>query len=89
MNLTEITGIAASIFTSSTLIPQLIKILREKNAEGTSRLMLAVLFTGLLLWVVYGIQKDDLIITVANAFSLLINLLTVFLTWKYREGRGR
>lgn len=89
MNLTEITGIAASIFTSSTLIPQLIKILREKNAEGTSRLMLAVLFTGLLLWVVYGIQKDDLIIIVANAFSLLMNLLTFFLTWKYREGRGR
>jgi MtN3 and saliva related transmembrane protein len=89
MSLTEITGIAASIFTSSTLIPQVIKIIRERDAEGTSYVMLLVLFAGLSLWVVYGTMKNDWIIIIANGFSLLINMVTIVLKWKFgRPTRG-
>lgn len=84
METAEITGIAASVFTSSTLIPQLIKILKEKKADGTSILMLLVLFTGLSLWVAYGVMKNDLIIIVANSFSLLVNTVTLFARVRYR-----
>lgn len=83
MPYTEITGIAASIFTSSTLIPQLVKIARERNAEGTSYVMLLVLFAGLALWVAYGIMKNDWIIIIANSFSLLVNAITIVLKWRF------
>ena len=88
MSLTHIIGIAASVFTSSTLLPQLIKIVKEKNADGTSYGMLFVLFIGLSLWIWYGISKDDLIIIIANAFSLFINLIVAVLTIKYRKSPG-
>jgi MtN3 and saliva related transmembrane protein len=78
-------GIAASTFTSLTLLPQLIKIVRERDAEGTSYLMLVVLFIGLSLWIVYGVLKDDLIIIVANSVSLLINILTGVFTFIHRR----
>jgi MtN3 and saliva related transmembrane protein len=83
LNTTEITGVAASIFTSSTLIPQFAKIVREKNAEGTSYLMLLVLFVGLALWVAYGVMKDDWIIIIANGFSLLVNIATIVARWRF------
>jgi MtN3 and saliva related transmembrane protein len=88
LSLTHIIGIAASVFTSSTLLPQLVKIVKEKNADGTSYGMLLVLFIGLSLWIWYGIKKDDLIIIIANAFSLLINLIVAVLTIMYRKKAG-
>jgi MtN3 and saliva related transmembrane protein len=81
-----LTGIAASVFTSLTLLPQLIKIIREKNAEGTSWLMLVILFIGLTLWIIYGVMKKDMIIVAANALSLVITVLTGILAARHRGG---
>jgi MtN3 and saliva related transmembrane protein len=84
MNTTEIIGILASIFTATALIPQLIKLVREKKSENISLGMMAVLFIGLVFWVWYGFMKDDWIIIISNAFSLLINIITVILSIKYK-----
>lgn len=81
--LTEVTGVAASLFTSVALLPQLVKILREKNAEGISWLMLFSLFVGLGLWIVYGCMKSDLIISISNAFAWLVNATVMILTRKF------
>jgi len=88
LDLNTIIGIAASTFTSLTLLPQLIKIIREKDAEGTSYLMLLVLFIGLSLWIVYGCMKSDPIIIVANAVSLAINITTGVFTFIHRRHPG-
>ena len=85
MDFTSIIGIGASIFTATSLLPQLIKLLKEKKAEDVSTGMLAVLLTGLVLWIWYGIRKEDLIILIANSFSLLVNVITLVLTLKYKS----
>ena len=85
MNLTTLVGILASIFTSTSLLPQLIKIIREKKAENISLWMLAVLFTGLSGWIVYGILKNDWIIIAANSFSLVLNILITVFSIKYKQ----
>jgi MtN3 and saliva related transmembrane protein len=87
MELSVITGLVASVFTSAALIPQLVKIIKEKNGEGTSYGMLIVLFTGLSLWVLYGVQKQDIVIVGANSFSLLVNVSVGFFTFRYRNRR--
>lgn len=84
MGFETIIGIGASVFTSTSLIPQLIKILKEKKSKDISIVMLAVLFTGLALWVWYGSLKGDLIIIISNAFALLINLLIGILVIYYK-----
>lgn len=78
-------GVSASVFTALSLFPQLVKIYREKKAAGVSALMLATLFTGLSLWVIYGIIKEDMIITVSNGVSLLINAMIGILMFRYRR----
>lgn len=84
MDFETIVGVGASAFTATSLIPQLIKLLKEKKSKDISVVMLAVLFAGLALWVWYGFLKQDLIIVVSNVFALLINLLIGILTLYYK-----
>ena len=78
-------GIAAGIFTGTSMLPQLFKTVKEKNADGISPAMLAVLMIGLALWVWYGIEKEDWPIIITNAFSFLVNLAISILRLAYRK----
>lgn len=85
VNLTTVIGLLASILTSVSLLPQLLKISKEKKAGDISLAMLAILFSGLSLWVYYGVLKEDWILIVANLVSLLLNGFIVVLTLKYKK----
>jgi MtN3 and saliva related transmembrane protein len=68
-------GISAGILTGVSLLPQLLKIIKEKRADGISFGMLTVLLVGLCLWILYGALKKDYPIIVTNSFSLLMNVV--------------
>jgi MtN3 and saliva related transmembrane protein len=76
--------IGAGILTSVSLIPQLVKIIREKKAENISYGMLLTLLAGLGCWVWYGLLKEDLPIIITNVFSFLVNALVIGFTVKYK-----
>jgi MtN3 and saliva related transmembrane protein len=57
-NQIEYVGIVAGIFTAMSLLPQLIKLLREKKAEDISLFFLIVLFIGLGFWIWYGFLRS-------------------------------
>jgi MtN3 and saliva related transmembrane protein len=82
-------GLAASICTGIAMLPQLIKTFKEKKPGDISYMMLAVLMVGLAIWVWYGFVKEDWIIIISNAFSLLINLLIVSLNVFYKQQKKR
>jgi|KBSMisStaDraftv2_1062788.scaffolds.fasta_scaffold03203_4 MtN3 and saliva related transmembrane protein len=73
MNMETRIGLAASVLTTVSLLPQLVKIFRERKAESISSLWIAILFAGLLCWIFYGFLKKDLIIIISNIVSALIN----------------
>ena len=83
MDLTQIIGIAAGILTAISMLPQLIKIVKEKKAEDISITMLIVLIAGLSLWIAYGILRKDIPIVATNSFSVLVNITIVVLRIKY------
>ena len=70
----EVLGLVAGGITSVAMMPQLIKVIKEKNAEDISVVMLLVLITGLSLWVWYGILQNELPIILSNSFSVLVNI---------------
>jgi MtN3 and saliva related transmembrane protein len=87
MNSTTVIGIAASAFTGISLLPQLIKLVKEKKPADISMLMLATLFTGLALWIWYGCRINDPVIVVANTVSLSLNAAIVLVNGYYvRKG---
>lgn len=81
----NIIGIIAGVLTSVAMLPQLIKVLREKNTEDLSLGMLIVLVTGLSLWVWYGILKVEWPIIVSNAFAVLVNISLIICLVVYRK----
>jgi MtN3 and saliva related transmembrane protein len=83
MNWIEIVGLAAGIMTASSLVPQVIKTLKEKKAAEISIGMLTTLMIGLATWIVYGILRKDMPIILTNCFSLLMNITLLVLRLKY------
>ncbi|KAA5535864.1 SemiSWEET transporter [Paenimyroides baculatum] len=78
-------GTIAGILTSVSMIPQLIKVLKEKDVENLSWGMIAVLLIGVSLWVVYGIMKNELPIILSNGFSVLVNTILLIYYFKYKN----
>jgi len=84
---TQLIGIIAGICTGISMLPQLIKIIKEKKANDISWFMLFILLGGLAGWVWYGILKEDYPIIITNSFSFLVNVAIIFFTIRYRKRR--
>ncbi len=73
MNYVEILGLAAAALTTAANIPQAIKMIKTRSTKSISAVTYAMLFTGLVLWLIYGIYIDDLPIILANSISAAIS----------------
>ncbi len=63
-------GLVAGALTTSSCIPQAIKIVQTKSAKDVSTLFFALMSAGMALWLVYGMARADLAIVLWNAVSL-------------------
>ena len=85
MSTIEIVGIAAGVCTSVSLLPQLVRIIKRKNAEDISLFYLVILLFGLGLWVWYGFLRKDVPIMITNSISLTLNLTIIILGVKFKR----
>lgn len=83
----EVIGIAAGVCTAISMIPQIVKVIKEKKTEDISLFYLLVLLFGLGLWTYYGILKDDLPIIATNIFSIILNLTMITLNIVYTKSK--
>jgi MtN3 and saliva related transmembrane protein len=85
MEFIEILGLVAGICTSSSLLPQLIKTIKTKEAQDVSVFMFIVMLTGNSLWIYYGFAKSDFPIIATNFLALGLNIAMLVLKYKYRH----
>ncbi len=78
-------GTAAGVLTATAMLPQLLKMIKQKKAEDVSLGMLGVLIAGIGLWIYYGALKKDLPVLITNCFSIIVNLLLLFLSIRYKN----
>lgn len=78
-------GILASVFIATSLLPQVKKLTTEKQAGDISLGMLIILTIGQILWIIYGVMKNDWIIIISNSFSLLVDIVTLVLSVRYKK----
>ena len=81
----NILGLVAGGITSVAMLPQLIKVLKQKDVEDLSLLMILFLILGLSLWVWYGFIKEELPIILSNASAVLVNICLLICYLKYRK----
>ncbi len=81
-------GTLAGLCSMSSFVPQVLKILREKRAEGVSLHTYVVTVTGFVLWVVYGALLGSWPVAASNAVNVVLAGLILFLRRRYGEDAG-
>ncbi len=84
MELNDLLGISAGVLTSYSRVPQIVKTWKTRSAGGLSLKMYAMVCTGSLLWLIYGVMTGDLPITLASFIPLASNV--ILLVFRYRFG---
>jgi MtN3 and saliva related transmembrane protein len=77
-----IIGYIAGTLTTFASLPQLIKSLKEKDMSNISLAFVITFTTGLMLWLVYGILRNDYPIIVFNILSLMFWIPITYLKIK-------
>ena len=75
-------GYAGAFCTTISFLPQVVKVLREKDASALSLGMYLIFTFGVSLWLVYGLLKQDPVLIVANLVTLV--LVSIILICKIR-----
>lgn len=81
--LTLFIGGIAAILTSFCFMPQVIKMWKTKSVNDISLLMLWQILIGVVLWFVYGILQNDLILVIANSVSFVINFFGIIIYYQF------
>jgi MtN3 and saliva related transmembrane protein len=81
----SVIGVAAAILTTSSFLPQIIKAYRTKSMEDISRYLMSFFATGTVLWMIYGIFKNDWAIISANATATVFNVILLYMKFAYRK----
>jgi MtN3 and saliva related transmembrane protein len=85
MSMITLLGFAAGTLTTLSFIPQVHKAWLTKRCTDLSWTMLIAFGTGVVLWLAYGILLRAEPIIVANAVTLALILLLLYLKWKYHD----
>lgn len=84
MPFVNILGFASGAVTTLIFLPQVIKTWKEKSAKDISLLMFVIAAVNDVMWIVYGILKPDIVITLTNAVVLVMALTMIYFKLRYR-----
>ncbi len=79
-------GTAAGLFSMSSFVPQLVKIIRERRTQGVSLRTYLFTVTGFVLWIAYGVLLGSWPVAASNGVNLMLAGAILLLKWRYGEG---
>ena len=85
MDVTQILGLAAGALTTFSLLPQVIKIYKSRSAKDLSVKTFLLLWSGTLLWAIYGTIEKDIPVMVTNVLTLILASALLFFKFRYRN----
>jgi MtN3 and saliva related transmembrane protein len=80
----EIIGLIAATLTTWAYVPQVYKTWKSKSALSLSLTMYLTMFTGIILWLIYGIYLNSLAMILANSVSALLTLALIIFKIRYK-----
>lgn len=79
MDYIQVLGLAAAVLTTAANIPQTIKVIKTRSTKSLSSATYAMLFTGMVLWTIYGVMREDIPIILANAVAASLCGIILFM----------
>ena len=80
-----IVGIAAGILILSGWVPQIIKGYKTKRLNDVSSYLMICIFAGAVLWLVYGIEIDDIYVMGVNVAAMFLTMTVLSMKLKYER----
>lgn len=74
----DILGFTAAFCTTISFLPQAIKVIKSQDTQSLSLAMYSIFTVGVALWLIYGIQRQDLAIVAANVVTLVLALIILY-----------
>ena len=84
MHQTEYLGYAAGILTTLAFLPQAVRMFRTRQTRDISMLWAFAMNLGIVLWLFYGIVKNDLPIVAANSITLVLLIIILYYKVRYK-----
>jgi MtN3 and saliva related transmembrane protein len=81
--LTNVVGVGAGLCSMASFVPQIAKIVRERDAETVSLRMFAVTCAAFALWTLFGVLQGSWPIVVSNTVCLALATAIVLLRLRY------
>lgn len=66
-------GLCAAFLTTASFVPQALRVWRTRSTKDISLTMFTMMFTGICLWLAYGIFLQDLPLILANGITLVLS----------------
>ncbi|MDS0527034.1 SemiSWEET transporter [Clostridium sp. SHJSY1] len=77
-------GVIAAFLTTFSFVPQVIKVLKSKDASAISLGMYSMSVIGIFLWMVHGIRIGDMALIAANAVTFVLASIILICKLKYK-----
>ena len=79
----ELIGYLAAMLTTAAFLPQVVQVWQSKSTRDLALPTLLSFIAGVSMWLVYGLLLNSAPIIVANAVTLLLNLIILRFKLKY------
>lgn len=79
-------GTVAALCTITSFVPQILKILRERDASSVSLRMYLLTVSAFSLWTAYGVMLGAWPLVLANSVSLALAATALVCKWRFRNG---
>ncbi len=82
-----ILGVAASVLILAGWVPQIVKGYKTKKLGDVSKYLMSLVAIGAVLWILYGFEKNDIIIIGVNAAAICLTMTVLAMKFRYKKQR--
>jgi len=82
-----ILGVAASVLILSGWVPQIVKGYKTKKLDDISKYLMLLVAIGAFLWMIYGFEKNDIIIIGVNVAAIFLTMTVLAMKLRYNKQR--
>ncbi len=80
----ELIGYAAAFFSTASLVPQVIKIWKEREVKAISASMYLIYSLAVVLWLIYGIMINSIPLIIAEIITLVLSIAILVMKYLWK-----
>ncbi len=80
----EFIGYAAAFCGTVSLIPQIVKLRKERSAKAISATMYLIYTFGVVLWLIYGIMINSIPLIIAEIITLVLSITILIMKYLWQ-----